>query len=115
MDRISSGRAHGITGLQYTGCIYSIFSAAGAEAMSDEDGEKAARASDALSRWHLMLKDKAALLARPGTHHKALLDRANALHQEQTINSDDLSDLLELADGALAFAVEMMLDFESDD
>lgn len=83
--------------------------------MSDEDAEKAVSASDALSRWQVMLKDEAALLARPGTHHKALLDQANALHQEQAINSDDLSDLLELADGALAYAVEMMFDFESDD
>ena len=94
---------------------HTVFLTVGAKAMSDEDAEKVVRVSDALSRWQLMLRDETALLARPGAHHKALLDQANALHQAQTINSDDLSDLLELADGALAYAVETMLDFESDD
>jgi hypothetical protein len=47
--------------------------------------------------------------------HKALLDHANALHQAQTISSDNLSDLLELADGALAYAVETMPHIESDE
>ncbi|MDN3221362.1 hypothetical protein [Pseudomonas nunensis] len=51
----------------------------------------------------------------PAPHHKALLDQANALHQAQTISSDDLSDLLELADGALAYAMETMLDIQSDE
>jgi hypothetical protein len=62
-----------------------------------------------------LLRDETVLLARPGAHHKALPDRANALHQAQTISSDNLSDLLELADGALAYAVETMPHIESDE
>ncbi|WP_338325152.1 hypothetical protein [Pseudomonas veronii] len=54
------------------------------------------------------------LLAKPGAHHKALLSQAHALHLNQVIDADDLSDLLELADGALAFAVESLLDIDSD-
>lgn len=77
--------------------------------------EKAASDSDALSQWRLMLRDEAALFACPGAHHKALLNQAHALHECQVIDRDHLSDLLELADGALAYAVESMLDFESDE
>ncbi|WP_454870298.1 hypothetical protein [Pseudomonas lini] len=54
----------------------------------------------------------AALLAKPGAHHKALLKRAHALHQDQVIDSDDLCDMLELAESGLAFAVESLLDIE---
>lgn len=68
-----------------------------------------------LSHWQAMLADKTTLLAQPGAHHKALLTEAHALHEKKLIDSDDLSDLLELADGALAYAVESMLDIDSDD
>ena len=83
--------------------------------MSDVNGGIAASESDALSQWHLMLRDEAALLARPGAHHKALLKLAHVLHESHVIDRDHLSDLLELADGALAYAVESMLDFESNE
>ncbi|POA33668.1 hypothetical protein C1891_21265 [Pseudomonas sp. GW456-12-1-14-TSB6] len=62
-----------------------------------------------------MASDDVALLAMPGAHHKALLKQANALHQGQVIDSDDLSDMLEFADAALAFAVESMLEIECDE
>jgi hypothetical protein len=62
-----------------------------------------------------MLSDDAALLAMPGAHHKALLRQAYALHQEQMIDADHLSDMLELADAALAFAVESLLDLDGDE
>ncbi|PTS96476.1 hypothetical protein DBR24_19340 [Pseudomonas sp. HMWF006] len=62
-----------------------------------------------------MLRDEAALLAMPGAHHKALLRQAHALHQGQMIDSDHLGDLLELADAALSYAIESLLDLESDD
>lgn len=68
-----------------------------------------------LMHWQAMLADRTALLAQPGAHHKALLIEARALHTNKVIDSDDLSDLLELADGALAFAVEWMLDIESEE
>ena len=64
----------------------------------------------AVARWIVMLKDEATLLEHPGAHHKALLSKAHALHRAQVINGDDLSDLLEQADGALAYAVEALFD-----
>lgn len=54
------------------------------------------------------------MLRHPGAHHKKLLDEAHALHRAQLIDRDDLADLLELADGALAYAVEALLDEPGD-
>jgi hypothetical protein len=62
-----------------------------------------------------MLRDDAALLERPGAHHKALLRKAHALHQGHAIDADELSDMLELADAALAYAVESLLDLDADE
>ena len=67
----------------------------------------------ALAQWQRLLQDDVALLATPGAHHKALLRQAHALHEERVIDRDDLSDLLEQADGALAYAVEALLDRQS--
>lgn len=61
-----------------------------------------------------MLRDEVALLAMPGAHHKALLRQAHMLHRDQIIDTDDLGDMLELADAALAYAVESLLDLEPD-
>ena len=66
----------------------------------------------ALIRWQMLLQDREALLAKPGAHHKALLSEAHHLHRTQIIDSDDLCDFLELADAALAFAVEMLHDIK---
>ncbi|WPN24097.1 hypothetical protein [Pseudomonas marginalis] len=66
------------------------------------------------SSWLELLRDEAALLRQPGAHHKKLIEGAHALHREQLIGRDDLADLLEQADGALAYAVEALLD-EPDD
>ena len=71
--------------------------------------------SKAIVQWETMLRDEAALLEHPGAHHKALLVRAYALHRDQVIDHDDLSDLLEQADGALAYAVEALFDCHSGD
>ena len=60
--------------------------------------------------WWTLHRDQAALLNRPGTHHKSLIEGANALHRAQLIDRDDLCELLELADAALAYAVETLLD-----
>jgi hypothetical protein len=68
----------------------------------------------AIAQWHALLRDEVALLKHPGAHHKALLSRAHALHLDQVINRDDLSDLLEQADGALAYAVEALIDCDID-
>lgn len=68
-----------------------------------------------VAQWRLMLRDEVALLAMPGAHHKALLRQAHALHQGHVIDADELSDLLELADAALAYAVESLLDLDADD
>jgi predicted metal-dependent hydrolase len=69
----------------------------------------------AIALWHELLRDEVALLKRPGAHHKALLSQAHALHRDQVINRDDLSDLLEQADGALAYAVEALIDRDIND
>lgn len=60
--------------------------------------------------WQLLFLDREKLLKHPGSHHKALIVGAHALHRAKLINGDDLSDLLEQADGALAYAVEALLD-----
>ncbi|NWC72003.1 hypothetical protein HX873_29310 [Pseudomonas sp. P7758] len=56
------------------------------------------------------LRDKQALIRHPGAHHKVLVDEAHALHRANLIDRDGLSDLLEQADCALAYAVEALLD-----
>lgn len=60
----------------------------------------------AIATWKVLLNDSIALLENPGAQHKALLRTAHSLHRSQVIDRDDLSDMLELADGALAYAVE---------
>lgn len=60
--------------------------------------------------WMLFLSDQSALLQHPGAHHKTLLLQAYALYRAQLIERDDLCDLLELADSALAYAVETRLE-----
>ena len=69
--------------------------------------------NNAIAQWEVMLKDEAALLEHPGAHHKALLNQAHALHNAHVIDQDDLSDLLEQADGALAYAIEALFDRQS--
>lgn len=64
--------------------------------------------------WRIMLRDELPLLAMPGAHHKALLRQAHALHQDQLIDADELGELLELADAALAYAIEALLDIDTD-
>jgi hypothetical protein len=83
--------------------------------MSSEKAETVTVKSKAVTQWRTMLRNDVALLAKPGAHHKALLKQAYALHQDRVIDSDDLADLLELADGALAFAVESLLDIDCDE
>lgn len=78
--------------------------------MSAEHVERAVDHATAVAQWHALLRDEAALLKHPGSHHKALLAQAYALHRDQVIDRDDLSDLLEQADGALAYAVEALFD-----
>ncbi|MFJ4587752.1 hypothetical protein ACIP1Z_10655 [Pseudomonas moraviensis] len=67
------------------------------------------------AQWWVMLGDKVSLLAMPGAHHKALLTRAHALHRSNVIDADELGDFLELADAALAYAVESLLDLDADE
>ncbi|MDP9712989.1 UNVERIFIED_ORG: putative nuclease of restriction endonuclease-like (RecB) superfamily [Pseudomonas fluorescens] len=62
----------------------------------------------------MLLQDREALLAKPGAHHKALLSEAHHLHRAQIIDSSDLCDFLDLADAALAFAVEALHDLKTE-
>lgn len=64
----------------------------------------------AIATWTVLLNDQAALLENPGAQHRSLLRTAHALHRSQVISNDDLNDLLEQADGALAYAVEALID-----
>ncbi|KFE50247.1 hypothetical protein IV02_17605 [Pseudomonas syringae] len=64
----------------------------------------------AIATWTILLNDSVSLLENPGVQHRVLLRTANALYRAEVINRDDLSDLLELADGALAYAVEALID-----
>lgn len=64
----------------------------------------------AIATWKLLLNDQVALLENPGAQHKTLLRTAHTLHRSHVIDGDALSDLLELAEGALAYAVEANLD-----
>ena len=83
--------------------------------MNRESAQAVAAKSSAIAHWQVMVRDDVALLAMPGAHHKALLREAHALHQGGVIDADDLSDLLELADAALAFAVESLLDIDTEE
>lgn len=78
--------------------------------MNEEHSERSVDQAIAVALWYALLRDEAALLAHPGSHHKALLTQAYALHRDQVIDCEDLSDLLEQADGALAYAVEAHFD-----
>ena len=68
-----------------------------------------------VKQWRAMLRDEVSLFAMPGAHHKALLRQAHALHQDDVIDADELGDLLELADAALAYAFESLLDLSPDE
>ncbi len=83
--------------------------------MNRESAGTVIPAASGVEQWRLMLRDEVALLAMPGAHHKALLRQAYALHQGHVIDADQLGDLLELADAALAYAVESLLDLEAEE
>ena len=78
--------------------------------MSEEHCERSVDQATAIALWHTLLRDETALLEHPGSHHKTLLTRAYALHRDQVIDRDDLCDLLEQANGALAYAIEALFD-----
>ncbi|NWF17026.1 hypothetical protein HX785_25330 [Pseudomonas reactans] len=83
--------------------------------MSGRHSEKLCEPTCAVALWHALLRDEVALLRQPGAYHKILVSLAHALHRDQIISREDLSDLLEQADGALAYAVEALLDFQSEE
>lgn len=83
--------------------------------MNIESAETQTTEDPSITQWRRMLRDKASLLAMPGAHHKALLRQAHALRKGQVIDADELGDLLELADAALAYAVESLLDIDADE
>lgn len=83
--------------------------------MSRESVGTVTSAAYEVAQWRVMLRDEVALLAMPGAQHKALLRQAYALHQGHIIDADELSDLLELADAALSYAIELLLDLDKDE
>lgn len=60
--------------------------------------------------WLALLQDQAELLRHPAAHHRALIQEAHVLHRAGSIDCYELSDFLEQAVGALAYAVEALLD-----
>jgi hypothetical protein len=82
--------------------------------MNTESARTLSTEAHAIAQWRFMLRDEVSLLAMPGAHHKALLRRAHAMHQGHVIDADELEDMLELADAALAYAVESLLDLDAD-
>ena len=83
--------------------------------MNRESAKAITPVTSGIAQWRVMLRDEEALLAMPGAHHKALLRQAHALHQGHMIDADELGDFLELADAALAYAVESLLDLDADE
>lgn len=83
--------------------------------MERESGGVGIEGASAIGQWQAMLRDEVALLGMPGAHHKALLKQAHILHQDHLIDGDELGDLLDLADAALAYAVESLLDLDADE
>ncbi|MDU8618965.1 hypothetical protein RYB67_10375 [Pseudomonas syringae] len=69
----------------------------------------------AVAEWITLLDDSTALLTSPGGHHKLLVRQASALHASQIVSPEEYSDMLELADGALAYAIEAQLDLPASD
>ncbi|PBQ22007.1 hypothetical protein CCL08_01675 [Pseudomonas congelans] len=68
-----------------------------------------------MAAWVALLDDSKALLTSPGVHHKLLVQHAGALHTARIVSLQEYSDMLELADGALAYAIEAQLDIPSSD
>ncbi len=64
----------------------------------------------AVAAWHVLLEDSTALLATPSIHHKLLIKRAGELCSLRIVSPEEFGDMLELADGALAYAIEAQLD-----
>lgn len=69
----------------------------------------------AVAAWIMLLDDSTALLISPGVHHKLLVRQVGALHASQIVSPEEYSDMLELADGALAYAIEAQLDLPASD
>lgn len=67
----------------------------------DDSGKSAA-----IAAWKAVLDDTVALLESPGRHHKVLVVEANNLHRMGIVGQAELSDMLELADSALGYAIE---------
>ncbi|NWE26239.1 hypothetical protein [Pseudomonas gingeri] len=83
--------------------------------MNEEQIVALVRSASTVAIWNELLQDDVALLDNPGAHHKALVQGAHMLHRTHIVDRDGLSDLLEQADGALAYAVEALLDQPSDE
>lgn len=66
--------------------------------------------SPAFAQWQALLQNTAALLESPIKHHRELLQRAYGMYTAQVIDEGELSDFLELADAAYAYAIESVLD-----
>ncbi|MCS3472441.1 hypothetical protein M2401_006205 [Pseudomonas sp. JUb42] len=64
--------------------------------------------------WMAVLYDRQPLLNAPGARHKLLIKEAYAMVSAGTIHPDLLCDMLEMADAALEWAFQELIEWESD-
>jgi hypothetical protein len=64
--------------------------------------------------WMAVLYDQPPLLTAPGARHKLLIQEAHAMVSAGTVNRDLLCDMLEMADAALEWAFQELIDWETD-
>jgi hypothetical protein len=64
--------------------------------------------------WMAVLYDRQPLLNAPGARHKLLIKEAYAMVSAGTISRDLLCDMLEMADAALEWAFQELIDWEKD-
>ena len=56
--------------------------------------------SDPLAEWHAASKQRFDLVTDPEAHRRKLVDIAMLAHERRQVRSDELSEMLELADAA---------------
>lgn len=64
--------------------------------------------------WRAVLNDQQSLLDAPGARHKLLIQEAHTMVEAGTIGRGLLCDMLEMADAALEWAFQELIDWETD-
>jgi hypothetical protein len=64
--------------------------------------------------WMALLYERQPLLNAPGARHKLLIREAHAMVEAGAIDRELLCDMLEMVDAALEWALEELIEWESD-